>query len=654
MATNSELAEIVRQWTPESYVTYYNWLHAAENPNTVITFPDHLYPLVLALCDTRIQKLMLQVGPGSSKSTSISQVYPSWLLGHDPTATIMTISGAEALAQSFVSSVMNAVEYNTAFRQSFPNVKPDKPAGWSLGRGMFVTGYLKSQPDASYNAFGLSSKALTGQHAKTIILDDLHDSDNSATMEQCEKVFNKYTTQLVGRADPAGARFILAGRRWSTNDLYGKLERGGDWVTLRLPAERPNSTWLYHDVYVPDFTFDGKPFDCVFTDGHCLLGDGTMYKVHEGRLPPKAVLDKTKMPMSHIRWPYGKDPKGQGFFWPASEPKRREYFTSKLLNPLATRAVYQCDPRASEVSIFTREDFTTLFEAPEDLAEGPNNSLDVRMMCKEASVIVQAWDTAFSASSSSDYTVCVTALLLYSDSYRNGEDPAVFGPCEPYYIVRILDIKRQKLNFAEVTREIKSEYLKWGAHAVVIENKAYAVGAIELLRNSGIPIEAVTPDASKRIRAIEGLGAGSAQGWFRQKRVELPHEAEWLEPFIEEMCAFSGEVGGRDDQVDAVIHLVRYAITSGSGGALPSGWSTPEEVNARMSPENALGVALSENVINPFGDMCMHCAFFDTPTSFCNKHRQPTVAIGTCPDHRVSSETPKGDVYPNLAGLRIF
>jgi hypothetical protein len=516
------------------------------------------------------------------------------------------------------------------------------------------------QPDASYNAFGLASKTLVGQHARTIILDDLHDADNSSTADACAKVVAKYTTMLVGRADPQGARFILAGRRWSVNDLYGVLERGGDWVTLRLPAERPGSRWLWHDIYVPDCTFDGQPYDCVFTDGYCLLGDGTMYKAHTGRLPPRSPLGKTKTAVSKLKWPYGEDPKGQGFFWPQSESKRREYFTSKLMSPLQTRAVYQCDPAASEIAIFRNEDFDTRYEAPYDLAEGPNASPEVKLRCQEASMIVQAWDTAFSATSSSDYSVCITAALIYSDRYRNGEDESILGPAEPHYVCRILDIKRQRLNFAEVTREIKSEYLKWGAHTVVIENKAYAVGAIELLRNSGVPLEPVTPDASKRIRAIEGLGAGSAQGWFRQRRVEFPQfedgsAPDWYESCRDEHVSFTGDPGGTDDQVDAMVHLVRYAITSGAGGALPSGWQTPEDVNKRMAAENALSSPFAaHNNRNPFEDTCRHCVFYDVVKSYCNRHHFNTVSLSSCLDHRPKDETPITPLYTDLAGLRII
>lgn len=263
-ATNDEMTALCRMWTPSSFIAYYEWLYA----DFKWTYPRHLVPVAMALCDSRIRKIMLIVGPGSGKSQALSIVYPSWLLGHDPTQTIIGVSGAENLAQGFMSAVMEIVAYNRVFHMTFPNVRPDKEAGWSNDKGAFVTGRRQGIPDSNFWSGGLTSKVLVGKHARTLILDDLHSDDNSRTPQQCEEVVRKYYNTILGRADPTGARFIMAGRRWHENDIYGQLQASEDWVVLRLPAERPGSQRLYHDVYVPD------NLDCVFTDGwvHCFNG----------------------------------------------------------------------------------------------------------------------------------------------------------------------------------------------------------------------------------------------------------------------------------------------------------------------------------------------------------------------------------------------
>jgi hypothetical protein len=275
--TNAEMAKIVREWTPKSLALFYEWVNAGSG----MTFPNHLWPVACALCDKRITNLMLTVGPGSSKSTFLSIIYPVWLLGHDPAHTIMTVAGAENLAAGFVNGAMQFVKDSEAFRVSFPNVKPDKELGWSPSNGMYITGHRVGDPDPSYSAYGLTSKALTGKHARTLIFDDLHTEQNSDTSEACAKVVSTYTSQLVGRQDPRGARFILAGRRWNVDDLYGKLGKSEQWVVMTLPAERPNSKRLWYDILVPD------KLDCVFTDGLIETFDGDIVQVVDK--PPKAV-----------------------------------------------------------------------------------------------------------------------------------------------------------------------------------------------------------------------------------------------------------------------------------------------------------------------------------------------------------------------------
>lgn len=205
-------------------------------------------------------------------SQFLSITYPAWRIGMDPNTTGLGISGGEALMQGFQRAVMGIVEQSPHWKRVFPNVTPDKSAGWSTEGGMFVTGRHAGIPDASYLACGIDSKYLTGKHGKLLIIDDLHNEENSSTAEQCEKVVIKYAKTIVGRADPMGARFIMAGRRWHTDDVYGVL-KGSDWVVLELPAEREGSRRLFYDVYVPD------ALQCVFNDRHCRMSDGRMVRV---------------------------------------------------------------------------------------------------------------------------------------------------------------------------------------------------------------------------------------------------------------------------------------------------------------------------------------------------------------------------------------
>lgn len=222
--------------------------------------PPHLEIVNAALADKRINNLLIIVGPGSGKSQFLSTVFPSFVIGQDPTMTCLGISAAENLMQGFQSGVMEWIEFSPIWKQLFPGVSPDKDRGWSNERGMFVKGHGKGDPDANYFAAGLASKALTGKHARLIIGDDMHSEENSNSADACMKVRETYYKQIMGRADPRGARFVFAGRRWHEEDLYGHLKLTGDWVVMELPALREKSREVYWDVTVPEDLI------CVFNE----------------------------------------------------------------------------------------------------------------------------------------------------------------------------------------------------------------------------------------------------------------------------------------------------------------------------------------------------------------------------------------------------
>lgn len=247
---------VLRDPTAKGLALFYNMILKERG----ICLAPHLVPLVHALADTRILNLMVIVGPGSGKSLLLTEIFPAWSLGHDPTLTIMGVSAGEKLIQGFMRSVMEIIKWSQVWKIIFPKVRPDESAGWSTDSGMFVTGRSIGNSDANYAAFGLDSKVLTGKHAKMLIFDDLHDKDNSASEEQCEKVWATYNNTLIGRADPGGARFIVAGRRWGKADVYQHLMETGEFVVLELPAEREGTDKLWIDVSIPD------NLTCCFND----------------------------------------------------------------------------------------------------------------------------------------------------------------------------------------------------------------------------------------------------------------------------------------------------------------------------------------------------------------------------------------------------
>lgn len=359
--------------------------------------------------------------------------------------------------------------------------------------------------------------------------------------------------------------------------------------------------------------------------------------------------------MQHIRWPYDIDPTGQGFFCPALEQKRRDYFALKVFRPSEAESVYQCRPGARVGAIFVEEDFR-YYEAPIGLELGRGAAPGIARWVEQlGGTVAQGWDTAMSASSQADHSVCVTVMLVPCEEFHRENEAILLGECDQHYDVYILDVYRGKLDIGDLALEIRKQAIKWNPEKIIIEKKASGASAIQAVANSGLLIEGVVPQENKRERAINGgAGAGSVQGWFRAGRVLFPHMPEplkvhWLEPFIREIKDFSGEKGSVDDQVDAMVHVVSYGIREGSVGVqFPEGWRTPQSVDDNMRkvvstigsvfngeiPVEAQALINAGLAVDPFSDRCGRCKHFNSrKRPSCTSRKSMVTAINPACDN---------------------
>ena len=355
--------------------------------------------------------------------------------------------------------------------------------------------------------------------------------------------------------------------------------------------------------------------------------------------------------MRHLKFPYATDPTGRGFFWPASAQKRKEWLATQRNEPMTAESTYQCNPGARQGSVFLESDFS-FYQPPPNLALGLRDPL-VKLFCRKGETIIQAWDTAFSADEGSDYSVCVTMLLIPSDKYLKGESELLYGPCDSHFLVYLLDVYRDKIPFAELVPKARELWQRWQPSVIAIEKKAYGVPLIEALENTGMVIEPVIPVQGKRARVTDGMGAGvgagSVQGWFRQGRVHVPAGEPWVDDYVREMKDFNGDKGGVDDQVDATVHGVQWAIRAGgSNMKIATGWETPEKVDTQMkgnaghngNPYTAelFGVSLGGNA-DPFDGRCGRCIHKAAKKNVCTKHGFAVSTLHACFDF----ERPDGD-----------
>ncbi len=607
---------------------YYNAVLAGRG----FALAPHHYPIVGGLEDDRIENLLFLGPPGTGKSVLLSTVYPTWRLGHDPTTTILSVSAGEKLPATFMQASMQIFQHNKVYRELFPAVYPDQKTGWSLERGLFVTGHHPEDENASYMACGLSSKALTGLHCREMILDDIHDKENAGTPSARERVKEIYYNTLMGRADPRGVRRVAAGRWWARDDIYQEWIESGDWVVLELPAARPGQSRLWYDVYVP------HGMDCIYSETltkDTIQERGAHYTKYRAYY---AAIDKEK----------------KGFYWPDSKSKRKEYFTIERRQPRTAAVNYCGDMTGGIGAVFDEQDFTA-YIPPNGIEFGIAHA-DVRRWCDDMKgEIEDAWDTALGQIQSESRTVGLTGLLVPCNHWHNNEDAQILGVCDFHYDVYLLDIVVKDIDFGQLARLFRERFAFWHPKRMNIEEKQSGVGLLQVMKGAQLPVYPIKVVEGKLERAVNsvladekalGGGAASVQGWAKMGRVFVPMGAKWVPNFLAKVCEFKG--GSKaSDEFDALVHLITRAILrSRKTGRIGSSDQNADAMSNLHPEDNRYAVLdqfghlarqasnpMGEGIINPFSSFCgAPCHWFTIKhnSEWCNLHRKKTTALEGC------------------------
>lgn len=169
-----------------------------------------------AVADGKIKKLAISLPPRAGKSYIIS-MFCAWMLGKNPTGSIMRNSYAATLAEKFSKDIRDGIFDNPKFRKVFPNAAVSKKSSavdaWSMAGN--------TQP--SYFCAGVGG-AITGFGCKTLaILDDpIKNIEEALSETVIEGVWNWYTSTHLSRLE-TGCPEIHIATRWSKRDPIGRL-----------------------------------------------------------------------------------------------------------------------------------------------------------------------------------------------------------------------------------------------------------------------------------------------------------------------------------------------------------------------------------------------------------------------------------------------
>lgn len=179
-----------------------------------------------------IKRLMVFAPPRHGKSRLVSELFPAWALGLDPSEQFMLASHTQGLSDTFSKNVRNMINADV-YADLFPATRLSADSAtiqkWTLD------GFTRP----TMMSVGVGGSP-TGHGAKILIIDDpVGDYRDAESALQRENTYQWYTSTIYPRLEP-DAPIILMMQRWHEDDLAGRLLRdqsGADrWEVVSLPS----------------------------------------------------------------------------------------------------------------------------------------------------------------------------------------------------------------------------------------------------------------------------------------------------------------------------------------------------------------------------------------------------------------------------------
>jgi predicted phage terminase large subunit-like protein len=161
---------------------------------------------------------------GAAKSTWLTTILPSWLIAMYPDLRVGMISNTQLQAEAFSRAIKSTYEDNERHRELFGDcVSPKK---WTDKQWLHRDSRWHGSKDVTLFAVGVGG-AIISKRFDVIIADDILDEENTANVDQREKITTWWWKTLTPTLAPGGAQVVI-GTRWSEDDHYERLTKDKD------------------------------------------------------------------------------------------------------------------------------------------------------------------------------------------------------------------------------------------------------------------------------------------------------------------------------------------------------------------------------------------------------------------------------------------
>jgi predicted phage terminase large subunit-like protein len=173
--------------------------------------------------------LLINVPPGSTKSTVATIMFPAWLWANDPTLRIISNSYSSDLSEDHASKSRDVI-LSDRYGALFPHVEIRRD---SSGKSKYDT-TLGGERRATSTGGGI-----TGKHAHVIINDDPQDPRQAESSAYRKQAIERIKTLSSRKVDKRNTPVIVIMQRLHDDDVSGYLlkQKGESIRHICLPAE---------------------------------------------------------------------------------------------------------------------------------------------------------------------------------------------------------------------------------------------------------------------------------------------------------------------------------------------------------------------------------------------------------------------------------
>jgi predicted phage terminase large subunit-like protein len=149
---------------------------------------------------------------------------------------------------------------------------------------------------------------------------------------------------------------------------------------------------------------------------------------------------------------------------------------------------------------------------------------------QNATLVIQAWDTAFKEGQENDRSACITLAAHSTGIY-------------------VLDAWRDTVAYPDLIRRMQQKAMQWAPDAILVEDKGSGTSAVQTLRGqTNLPIIAEPTHGRTKVERANQVTAFCEAG-----RVVFP-QTPWADDLLDELIRFP--TGAHDDQVDAFVYAL--------------------------------------------------------------------------------------------------